>query len=318
MTDKKIPIILDGDPGHDDAIGWVIAHGSKKFDIKAITAVNGNCSVDKAAYNSQRICSLIHLDVPIAKGQSKPLYIESLAAPANIHGESGLDGPALPEPNRALENETAVELMIKVLEEADEPITIVSTGPLTNAAGLLLARPDLKNKIKAFSIMGGGIMLGNWTPAAEFNILIDPQAADIVFSSGVPIYMAGLDVTEKALVTPEDVEVIRSIGNPVSNIVAEWLDFFAKFHLSIGYQGAPMHDPCAVMVLIHPEVFELKEMYVQIETSGEYTKGMTVGDYYGVTGKKPNATVLMNVNREAFIAKLVEYIKAYSQEDETK
>ncbi len=314
MINKKIPVILDGDPGHDDAIGWVIAHGSDKFDIKAITAVNGNCSVDKAAYNSQRICALINLDVSIARGQSQPLYIESLAAPANIHGESGLDGPALPEPVRNLEKETAVELMANVLEAANEPVIIISTGPLTNAAALLLARPDLKNKIKAFSIMGGGIMLGNWTPAAEFNILIDPEAADIVFTSGVPIYMAGLDVTEKALVTPEDVEVIRAIGNPVSDIVAEWLDFFAKFHLSIGYQGAPMHDPCAVMVLIHPEVFELKEMNVQIETTGEFTKGMTVGDYYGVTGKKPNATVIMNLDRKKFIQHLVEYIKAYSKE----
>lgn len=311
MINKKIPVILDGDPGHDDAIGWVIAKGSNLFDIKAITAVNGNCSVDKAAYNALRICSLIHLDVPVAKGQAKPLYIDSLDAPANIHGESGLDGPILPEPTRSLEKQSAVELMIQVLEEASQPITIISTGPLTNTAGLLLVRPDLKKKIQCISIMGGGIMYGNWTPAAEFNILIDPQAADIVFRSGVPIYMAGLDVTEKALITPADVETIRQIGNPVSEIVAQWLDFFAKFHLSIGYQGAPLHDPCAIMVLIHPELFELKPMYVQIETAGQYTKGQTVGDYYGISGQKPNATVIMNVHREPFVAQIVEYLKAF-------
>ena len=313
MTERKIPVILDGDPGHDDAIGWVIAAASDKLDVLGCTAVNGNCSVDKAAYNAQRICALINLDVPIAKGQSKPLFVEPISAPSNIHGESGLDGPALPEPVRKLEEISAVELMAKLVKESEDKVTIVSTGPLTNTAAFLLTYPDLKDRIERISLMGGGILYGNWTPAAEFNILVDPDAADIVFNSGIPIYMAGLDVTEKALVLPQDVEAIKEINNPVSDIVWQWLEFFYRFHKSVGYQGAPMHDPCAVMVLIHPEIFELKDMYVEVETSGEYTKGCTVGDYYNVTGKQANATCLMNLDRQKFIDYMVEAIKKYSE-----
>ncbi|MDI9540754.1 MAG: nucleoside hydrolase [Bacillota bacterium] len=313
MIKKPINVILDGDPGHDDAIAWVVAKASPEFNILACTAVNGNCSAAKAAYNSQRICALIDLNVPIAKGQDKPLVIESLKAPTNIHGESGLDGPELPLPERELEDLTAVELMIKILEESKEKVTIVATGPLTNVGALLLVRPDLKEKIEQISIMGGGIKHGNWTAAAEFNILIDPDSADIVFKSGLPIFMAGLDVTEKALVTPKDVEEIKQIDNPVAEIVWQWLEFFYQFHLTIGYPGAPIHDLCAVLVLNHPEIFDLKEMYVEIETAGEYTKGATIGDINNITANKPNATVLMDVDREKFVEYMVEAIKCYSE-----
>ena len=313
MSEKIIPVILDGDPGHDDAIAWVIAAASKRIKILGCSAVNGNCSVDKAAYNAQRVCALLNLDVPIAAGQSKPLYIQPISAPSNIHGESGLDGPALPEPRRELEELDAVELMAKLIEESDEKVTIVATGPLTNVAALITNRHDLKNNIERISIMGGGILYGNWTPAAEFNILVDPDSADIVFNSGIDIIMSGLDVTEKALVFPEDVQAIREINNPVSDIVWQWLEFFYKFHKSIGYAGAPLHDPCAVMVLLHPQLFELKQMYVQVETCGTYTTGCTVGDYYNVTGNKPNVSCVMNVDRQGFIDQMVQYIKRYSE-----
>lgn len=313
MMKKPINVILDGDPGHDDAIAWVVAKASADFNILACTAVNGNCSAAKAAYNSQRVCALIDLDVPIAKGQDKPLVIESLKAPTNIHGESGLDGPELPLPKRELEDLTAVELMIKILEESQEKVTIIATGPLTNVGALLLVRPDLKEKIEQISIMGGGIKYGNWTAAAEFNILIDPDSADIVFKSGLPIFMAGLDVTEKALVTPKDVERIKKIDNPVAEIVWQWLEFFYQFHVSIGYPGAPIHDLCAVLVLNHPEIFDLRHMYVEVETAGEYTKGATIGDINNISGKKANATVLMDVDREKFVDYMIEAIKSYSE-----
>ena len=310
---KPFPIILDADPGHDDAIAWVVANASRDLRILACTAVNGNCSVNKARYNARRIMTLIGLNVPVAAGGNCPLYRESLSAPANIHGESGLDGPALPAPAMKLEDCSAVELMARTLKESNEPVTIVATGPLTNVAQLLLAHPELKDRIAQISLMGGGIKYGNWTPAAEFNILIDPEAADIVFTSGIHIMMSGLDVTEKALIKPEDVEAIKKINNPVSKIVWQWLEFFYRFHLSIGYRGAPMHDVCAVMALIHPEVFTMQDMYVEIETEGMYTTGKTVGDIYGVTGKMPNATCVMDVDREEFVRLLTDYIRCYSE-----
>ena len=286
---KKIPVILDGDPGHDDAIAWVLARASRELDILAVTSCCGNQTIEKTTYNALRVCTLIRLDAP------------------------GLDGPALPEPAFAPSELPAPELMAKVLREAKEPVTIVATGPQTNVAALLLAHPELKGKIARISLMGGGIATGNWTPAAEFNILVDPEAAKIVFTSGVPITMAGLDVTEKALILPEDFARVRALGNPVSDIVAQWLEFFYKFHRSIGYAGAPMHDPCAVMALIHPEIFTIRPMYVQVETGGEYCRGTTVGDLLGFSGHAPNADVLMDVDRSRFADLLVEAIGFYGE-----
>ena len=203
--------------------------------------------------------------------------------------------------------------MAKVLRESEEPVTIIPTGPLTNVAALLMAHPELKSKIAQISLMGGGIGYGNWTPAAEFNILVDPDAAKTVFESGVPILMAGLDVTEKALILPQDFQRVAAIGNPVSDIVAQWLEFFYIFHKNLGYDGAPMHDPCAVMVLLYPELFRMRPMHVEIETAGEYCKGCTVGDVYGVSGKAPNATVILDVDREKFADLLVDAMKFYGE-----
>ena len=231
----------------------------------------------------------------------------------SVHGESGLDGPALPEPAFAAQEVSAVELMARVISSSREKVAIVSTGPMTNTAAFLMAHPELKSRIRCISLMGGGLLYGNWTPAAEFNILVDPEAAKIVFDSGVPILMSGLDVTEKALVKPADFERIRALQNPVSDIVWQWLEFFYRFHKTLGYEGAPMHDPCAVMALIHPEVFTMRDYYVQIETCGDYCKGATVPDWYGVTGHAPNARCLMDVNREAFIDCLIDAVSAFKE-----
>lgn len=210
---KKIPIILDGDPGHDDAIAWMLANASPLLDIRAVTSVCGNQTIEKTTYNALRIMTLIGLRAPMARGRTGPLVSEPIVAPT-VHGKSGLDGPDLPEPAFEPLEMSAVELMAKVLSESAEPVTLVPTGPLTNVAALLLAHPELKSKIREISLMGGGIHHGNWTPAAEFNILVDPEAADLVFRSGIPIIMAGLDVTEQALVFPEDFERIRALGQP--------------------------------------------------------------------------------------------------------
>lgn len=315
MPDKKIPLILDGDPGHDDAIAWLIARASeltdKTIEIRAITTVGGNVSLDKTTYNALRICTLLGInDVPIAAGAPHPIRTALMSAPS-VHGESGLDGPVLPEPGVSAVDMSAVSLMAKTLRESEEKLTIVSTGPMTNTAALLLSHPELKEKIERISLMGGGVGFGNWTPAAEFNILVDPEAADIVFRSGVPLTMSGLDVTERALMYPEDFERIQKIGNPVSDIVWQWLEFFYKFHKNLGYEGAPMHDPCAVMVLLHPEIFTIRDYYVEVETGGEYCRGATVADVRGVTGKKPNVSCVLDLDRESFADYLIRAVEAY-------
>ena len=309
---KKIPIILDGDPGHDDAIAWVYANGCGLFDILAVTSVGGNQTIEKTTYNSLRVCTLIGLNAPVARGCYHPLNTEQMNAPT-VHGDSGLDGPALPEPAFAAEDISGIELWARVIRDYPEKVTIVSTGPLTNTAAFLLAHPELKDRIERISLMGGGLLFGNWTPAAEFNILVDPEAAKIVFESGVPILMAGIDVTEKALIKPADFERIRALNNPVSDIVWQWLEFFYRFHRTLGYEGAPMHDPCAVMVLTHPEIFTIRDFYVQIETCGDYCKGATIADWNGVLGIPPNASCLMELDRETFVDYLVEAIKNYGE-----
>ena len=302
---KKIPVILDGDPGHDDAIAWVLANASPMLDIKAVTSVCGNQTIEKTTYNAGRIMTLVGLHVPLAMGRTKPLVADAIIAPT-VHGNSGLDGPALPEPADKPVEIDAATLMAQILEASEEPVVLIPTGPLTNVATLLLLYPHLKSKIRHIYLMGGGIDFGNWTPAAEFNILVDPEAADVVFRSGVPITMAGLDVTEKALVFPEDFERIRALNNPVARVVAEWLDFFYGFHRSIGYPGAPVHDAVAVAALLAPQIMTMQEMYVEIELVGDYCRGTTVGDKLGVLGKPSNARVILGIDREAFVDLLAE------------
>ncbi len=307
----RIPVILDGDPGHDDAMAWVLANASPMLDIRAVTSCCGNQTLDKTTYNAGRVMALIGLDAPLAAGRRKPLVEAKMNAPS-VHGESGLDGPVLPEPVRAPLDMEACELMAKVIEESEAPVTIVSTGPLTNVASLLLLYPHLKGKIARISMMGGGISHGNWTPAAEFNILVDPEAADTVLRSGVPITMAGLDVTEKALVYPEDFERIRAIGNPVAIIVAEWLHFFYAFHKERGYAGAPVHDAVAVAALVKPELLTTQDMYVEVETTGRYCRGMTVGDRFGMSGKSPNVRCIMDIDRQGFVDLLAQAVESYN------
>ena len=243
---NKIPVILDGDPGHDDAIAWVFAKASPMLDIRAVVSVSGNQTIEKTTINARRICALLGIDAPIAKGAVRPMTGDPFTA-GNWHGESGLDGPAMPEPNQELSPLPAVDLMAKVILESTEPVIIISTGPQTNVGELLTAHPEVKDNIRLISIMGGGVTHGNWVPGAEFNILEDPEAAWIEFHSGIPIHMCGLDVTEKAIIRPDDFPRIRAVGNQVADIVAGWLEFFYRYPMAIGYDGAPVHDPCAVL-----------------------------------------------------------------------
>ena len=308
------PIILDCDPGHDDAIALVLALASPELDVKAITSSAGNQTPDKTLRNVLRMLTLLkRTDIPVAGGAVKPLMRELIIAD-NVHGESGLDGPALPEPDFAPQNCTAVELMAKVLRESAEPVTLVATGPQTNVALLLNSHPELHSNIARIVIMGGAMGLGNWTPAAEFNIFVDPEAAEIVFQSGLPIVMAGLDVTHRAQIMAQDIERFRSVGNLVATTVAELLDFFMEYHKAEkwGFHGAPLHDPCTIAWLLKPEMFTTVERWVGVETQGKYTQGMTVVDYYSLTGNKPNTTVMVDIDREAFVDLLAERLAYYS------
>ena len=312
---SKIPIILDGDPGHDDAIAWMLAKASSMLEILACTSVSGNQSIEKTSYNARRVMTLLGIKASFAMGRENPLHGEPIHA-GNIHGETGLDGPALPQPAIEAEPLTAVELMAKTIMASGEPVTIVATGPLTNVGALLILYPELKPKIARISIMGGGLAHGNWTPAAEFNILVDPEAADVVFKSGIPLTMAGLDVTLKALVFPEDFERIRALGNPIAVVVAEWLDFFYNFHRGIGYAGAPVHDAVAVAALVRPEILTAKDLYVQVETSGDFCRGATIADHYGYHQQPPNTHALIDIDREGFIDLLAEAAAWYGKETE--
>ena len=302
---KKRPVILDGDPGHDDAIGWVLASTIPEFDIKAITTVAGNQTLEKVTYNARRIAALLHLDIEVAKGRNRPLCSDLIIAP-NFHGETGLDGPALPEPHRELSKLSAPEMMAKVLRESEEKVTIITTGAQTNVAALLLSHPELKDKIEMISTMGGGLRNGNWTSGAEFNILVDPEAAYTVYHSGLPLQMCGLDVTERALVYPEDWERIRALHNPVAEVVAGWFDFFFIHVKSLGWAGATTPDPCAVMSLVHPEIFDIRDYYVDVELQGKYCRGATIADYDGRTGNRPNCRCVVDLDREKFVDYLVE------------
>ena len=310
----RIPVLLDGDPGHDDAIAWVLANASPALEIRAVTSVSGNQTIEKTTYNAGRILALIGLDVPLAAGRTKPLCGEALHAPG-VHGASGLDGPALPEPMRAPLDMDASALMAKVLFESAEKVAIVATGPLTNVAALLMAYPRAKEKIRVISFMGGGLKHGNWSPAAEFNMLVDPEAAQVVLKSGLPLKMAGLDVTERALVFPEDFQRVRALGNPVSRVVADWLDFFYEFHRRIGYAGAPVHDAVAVAALVRPELLTTRELYVEVESAGDYCRGATIADWEGRLRRAPNAVCALDIDRTGFVDLLVRAAETYGKGD---
>lgn len=308
----SLPIILDCDPGHDDAIALILALASPELELKAVTTSAGNQTPDKTLRNALRILTLLQRsDIPVAGGAVKPLMRELIIAD-NVHGESGLDGPELPEPSFAPQTCNAAELIAQTLRASQQPVTVVATGPLTNIALLLTSHPELHAKISRIVIMGGAAMLGNWTPAAEFNIYVDPEAAEIVFQSGLPIVMAGLDVTHRAQIMSEDIERFRQLGNPVAGVVADLLDFFMEYHKQEkwGFQGAPLHDPCTIAWLIKPEIFTCVDRWVGVETQGKYTQGMTVVDYYSLTANQPNTTVMMDVDRQAFVDLLVERIGA--------
>jgi len=301
---NQIPVIMDCDPGHDDAVALFFAHAREEIDIKLISTVAGNQTVEKTTLNARRIISFLGAKAPVARGAAKPLFRSLITAEA-IHGESGLDGPVLPVVSIPEAKLPAFPMMVKILEESERPLTIVATGALSNVGLLLLLRPDLKSKIEQISLMGGALTGGNWSPSAEFNILVDPEAAHVVFSSGLPIIMSPLEVTHRALVTASDIERIRAIDGHSAPLVAELLDYFCKVHDKAGFPGAPLHDLCAVVALTNPEIFQEKGAWVQIECNGVYSNGATVVKLVDSPNPRANVRILLDVDRKTFVDLLV-------------
>ena len=301
------PVILDVDPGHDDAVALMLACGHPDLDLLAVTTVAGNVPIEKTTRNALRVLALVgRHDVPVGVGASGPLK-RPLHTAEDIHGESGLDGPEeLPDADFGPDERGAVGLISETLRASREPVTLVPVGPLTNIALLLREHPDLKDRIARVSLMGGSIGLGNTTPAAEFNIYVDPEAASEVFESGLPITMSGLDVTHLADVGPEERELLRATGR-VGGVVAGFLDYFAaNYENTFGFDDPPLHDPVAVAAVLEPGLLKTRPMRVDVECESDLTRGETVCDFYGVTGKRPNADVGVELDREAFFELLYE------------
>ncbi|NNK78936.1 MAG: nucleoside hydrolase [Litoreibacter sp.] len=305
---QPLKIIIDTDPGQDDAVAILLALASpEEIEVLGITAVAGNVPLELTQKNSRIVCELADKpDVDVFAGCASPLE-RKLVTAEHVHGKTGLDGPVLPDPKMPLRETHAVDFIIDTLRrEPAGTVTLCPLGPLTNIATAFRKAPDIVGRIGEIVLMGGAyFQVGNITPAAEFNIYVDPQAADIVFQSGVSIVVMPLDVTHKALVTRPRVEAFRSLGNHVGTIVAEWTDFFERFDKEkYGSPGAPLHDPCVIAYLIEPALFRGRHVNVTVETGSELTMGMTVADWWGVTNRTPNATFMGDLDANGFFALL--------------
>ncbi|WP_240741556.1 nucleoside hydrolase [Deinococcus sp. KSM4-11] len=309
--DAPLPVILDGDPGHDDVVNFLLALASPELQVLGITSVFGNVGLDRTTQNALITRELSRKDVPVYAGADRPLVQARISAEA-VHGASGMDGPHLPAPTRGTEDGHAVEFIIRTVRTHPQPVTLVPTGPLTNIALALRLAPDIAGKIARIVWMGGSTDTGNWTPAAEFNALADPHAAHIVFTSGVPLTMIGLNASHQAIANPARVQAFRDLGTPVGAFVADLLAFFADHHLErYGWDGGALHDPLTVAWLLRPELFETRPMHVEIDLTDGPSAGRTVADVWNVTGHAPNADVMTQVDADGFFALLVERIGAY-------
>ena len=297
---NKIPIIIDCDPGHDDAIALLVALASPQLDVKAITTVAGNSFIESTTDNALKILELINRgDVPVAKGASSPI-INKLDVGKSIHGESGMDGPYLPKPKLKASDLSAYQMMAKVLEESDEQVVVATLGPMTNLAIFVQTYPHLVDKIKYVSIMGGGLYEGNWSPIGEFNLWSDPEAVKMVINTGLDVRFYGLDVTHQAQIHPDEFQLFTNKGK-VSQFVKELLDFFAISYVGDrGLPGCPMHDSCAIMGITNPDIFEYEEASIEMDLNGLITRGSLIVDRRADERKfgKVNGRIYLKTDRE--------------------
>ncbi|MFV1961193.1 MAG: nucleoside hydrolase [Acidimicrobiia bacterium] len=305
------PIIIDSDPGQDDAVAILLALASpEELEVLAITAVAGNVPLDLTVANSLSLVELAgRSDVPVYRGSVRPM-VNTLVTAEYVHGPTGLDGADLPPPSITAQPGHAVDKIIEILVSRDDKVTICTLGPLTNIGLALVREPEIADRIDRLVVMGGGFFEGgNTTPTAEFNIYVDPHAAHVVFTSGIPIVMMPLDVTHQALTTPDRLQRFSALGNAAGDAVAGMLDFYDRWDMEkYGLPGAPLHDPTVIAYLLRPELFGGKEVPVEIETAPGPTQGMTIVDWWGVTNREPNALVMNQIDADGFFDLLVERV----------
>ncbi|MCF1462185.1 nucleoside hydrolase [Agrobacterium vitis] len=308
--EKPRKIIIDTDPGQDDAAAIMLALASPdQLDVLGLTVVAGNVPLSMTSRNARIVCELsVRPDLPVYEGALKPLERPQVTA-EHVHGKTGLDGAEVDEPVMPVQDQHAVDFIIDTIRrEPAGTITLCTLGPQTNIALALQKAPDIAPRIRELVMMGGGFFEGgNITPAAEFNVYVDPQASRIVFGSGIPIVMMPLDVTHQLLTTKARVARIGAIGTRVAKVMVDWLEFFERFDIEkYGSDGGPLHDPSVIAYLLQPELFSGRDCNVEIETESELTVGMTVVDWWRVTGRTPNAKVMRDVDADGFFALLTE------------
>jgi len=305
----RIPLILDCDPGHDDALAIVVALARPELDLLAITTVAGNAGLAETTRNACRVLTLLgRTEIPVAAGAVGPL-LRSLHVAADVHGSSGLEGADLPEPAFDVQPQGALELLRTTLLAASAPVVIAAVGPLTNIALLVRIYPEVLERIHSIRVMGGAITEGNVTASAEFNIWQDPEAAHIVLECGRPITLMTLDATHQALFTEADIVRLEALGTQVSTVFADLLRYFGQFHRRrYGWDGSPIHDALVVAHLAVPELVKSQSYRVEVESVSELTRGRTVVDLHGLTGLSANADVGVKVDREPFIDLLIEAV----------
>ena len=306
-------VILDCDPGHDDAMAILLAAASPAIELQAITTVAGNQTLEKTTLNARRVCSIAGItDVPIAAGCDRPLQREPIVA-SEIHGASGLDGVDWEDPTVEMDPRHAVDLIVEIADSDELPLTIVACGPLTNVATALARSPQLASRLERIAIMGGAIGLGNWSPSAEFNIVADPEAAAAVIGSGVPVTLVPLEVTHRALATNEVIARIAELGTPVGDMSVSLMRYFAEtYQREFGFDAPAVHDPCAVAAVIDPSIVASRYMNVAIDTASELSLGRTVCDVYGKTGRPPNADVGLDLDVDRFWDLMVDALRSYA------
>jgi purine nucleosidase len=305
-------IILDCDPGQDDAMAILLALASgQEIDLIGITTVAGNVPLPLTQLNARKICELAgRTDMPVYAGCSRPI-LRKLVTAEYVHGKTGLDGADLAEPTMALQQGHAVDFIVdSLMERPVGSVTLCPIGPLTNVALAMIKQPEIIQRIDEIILMGGGMAEGNVTPAAEFNIYVDPHAARVVFEAGVKLTMLGLDVTHQALATPARMETINGIGSAVSDAVVGLLDFFNRFDRErYGMPGAPLHDPCVIAYLLRPDLFQGRDCHVAVETDSELTMGATIVDWWGANRYQANARVINGVDADGFFGLFTERLR---------